>query len=480
MMSSSWKAAILLLPFLPSSTASYSSASAPNGTIPLPTSPDLPPITSWPSSLPGVPYTSQLPDTELTSILQQIDPVRIQAIVEKLVSFGTRHTQSSQTDPKRGIGAARDWILKEYEGYAESSGGAMTVELQSYVQGVGGRISAPTNISNIIATLKGSSEPERIVIVSGHYDSRNTNVSNFIDDAPGADDDASGVAIAMELARIMATHRPLATIQFAAVAGEEQGLLGSTFMAQTLANRSANVQGMWTNDIVGSPIGDDGKNQSNIIRLFAQGIPTNESSTLATQRLSIGGENDSPARQLARFTVNVASNPITGMQVETVYRADRYLRGGDHLPFLAAGYAANRFTEPREDFAHQHQDVRTENGTVFGDLPEFCDWAYIARVGRVTGAAVWSLALGPDGPRRVRVGTEGLTNDSLLKWGRVDGAVAYEVLWRGTDESSWRGVVEVGDVESVVVGISKDNVVFGVRSVGENGYKSPAVFPFPG
>ncbi|KAG4427123.1 hypothetical protein IFR05_017394, partial [Cadophora sp. M221] len=359
----------------------------------------------------------------LTSILQQVDPVRIQAIVEKLVSFGTRHTQSSQTDPERGIGAARDWILKEYESYAEASGGWMTVELQSYVQGVGGRISAPTNISNIITTLKGSSEPERIVIVSGHYDSRNTNVSNFIDDAPGADDDASGVAIAMELARIMATHRPLATIQFAAVAGEEQGLLGSTYMAQTLSNRSANVQGMWTNDIVGSPIGDDGKNQSNIIRLFAQGIPTNESTTRATQRLSIGGENDSPARQLARFTVDVSSNPVTGMQVETVYRADRYLRGGDHLPFLAAGYAANRFTEPREDFAHQHQDVRVENGTVYGDLPRFCDWEYIARVGRVTGAAAWSLAMGPDGPAGVRIGTEGLTNESLLRWGRVKGEV---------------------------------------------------------
>ncbi|KAL2075316.1 hypothetical protein VTL71DRAFT_259 [Oculimacula yallundae] len=489
MISSSWAAATaatLLLLFLPSTTATNSNTniylSSPNASLPFPTSPglSLPPITSWPSSLPGAPYTTQQPDEELATILSQIDPIRIKSIVEKLVSFGTRHTQSSQTDPERGIGAARDWILKEYEGYAANSEGAMTVELQSYVQGVAGRISAPTNISNIIATLKGSSEPERIVIVSGHYDSRNTNVSNFVDDAPGADDDASGVAIAMELARIMVTHRPHATIQFAAVAGEEQGLLGATFMAQTLANRSANVQGMWTNDIVGSPIGDDGKNQSNIIRLFAQGIPTNETSARATQRISIGGENDSPARQLARFTVDVGSNAVTGMQVETVYRADRYLRGGDHLPFLAAGYAANRFTEPREDFAHQHQDVRVENSTQYGDLPEFCDWYYISRVGRVTGAAAWSLAQGPDGPRGVSVDTAGLTNDSLLKWRRVVGAVGYEVLWRGTDESSWRGVVSVGDVESASLGISKDNVVFGVRSVGESGFKSPAVFPFPG
>ncbi|KAK0124245.1 hypothetical protein ONS95_009220 [Cadophora gregata] len=482
MISSSCKVATLLLSFLPYTSATYSyypSSTPTNATIPIPTSP-CDAVTAWPSDLPGVPYTSQSPDEELTSILEQVDPVRIQAIVEKLVSFGTRHTQSSQTDPARGIGAARDWILKEYQGYAEQSEGWMTVELQSYVQSPGGRISAPTNISNIIATLKGTSEPERIVIMSGHYDSRNTNVSNSVDDAPGADDDASGVAIAMELARIMATHRPLATIQFAAVAGEEQGLLGSTYMAQILANASANVQGMWTNDIVGSPIGDDGKNQSNIIRIFAQGIPTNESTSRAAQRLSIGGENDSPARQLARFTVDVASNPLTGMQVETVYRLDRYLRGGDHAPFLAAGYAANRFTEPREDFAHQHQDVRVENGTQYGDLAEFCDFYYISRVGKVTGAAAWSLAQGPDGPKNVTLDTAGLTNDSLLRWRGVKGAVGYEVLWRGTDESVWRGVVDVGDVQSAMVGISKDNVVFGVRSVGGNGYKSPAVFPFPG
>lgn len=284
----------------------------------------------------------------------------------------------------------------------------------------------------------------------------------------------------MELARIMATHRPLATIKFAAVAGEEQGLLGSTYFAQSLANSSANVQGMWTNDIVGSPIGDDGLNQSTILRLFAQGIPSNESTRRASQRVSIGGENDSPARNLGRFTVDVASNAVTGMHVEPVYRTDRYLRGGDHLPFLEAGYAANRFTEPREDFRHQHQDVRVENGTLFGDLTVFCDFAYIARVGKVTGAAAWSLANAPDGPGNVTLDTAGLTNDSLLRWARVRGAVAYEILWRGTDEPVWRGVVGVGDVESASVAIRKDNVVFGARSVGGNGLRSLGVFPFPG
>ncbi|KAE8450997.1 hypothetical protein EG329_005437 [Mollisiaceae sp. DMI_Dod_QoI] len=267
---------------------------------------------------------------------------------------------------------------------------------------------------------------------------------------------------------------------FAAVAGEEQGLLGSSYLAQLLSNRSANVEGMWTNDIVGSPVGDDGKNQSNIVRLFSQGIPTNETRTRASQRLSVGGENDSPSRQLGRFTRDVASNEVTGMNVEMVYRADRYLRGGDHLPFLAAGYPAARFTEPRENFAHQHQDVRIDNGTKYGDLPEFCDYYYISRVGKVTGAAAWSLAMAPDVPKNVTVDTRNLTNDTTLKWAKVSGAASYEIVWRPTSERFWTHVLEVGDVSEVTVGVSKDNVEFGIRSVGANGYRSPAVFPFPG
>lgn len=283
----------------------------------------------------------------------------------------------------------------------------------------------------------------------------------------------------MELARIMATHRPAATLMFVAVAGEEQGLYGSTYLAQTLANSSANVAGMWTNDIVGSPIGDDGNNSSNIIRLFAQGTPSNESKAITADRLSIGGENDSPARQLGRFTRDVGSNAVTNMSVETVYRTDRYLRGGDHLPFLEAGYAANRFTEPRENFDHQHQDVRVVNDTQYGDLPQFCDYYYISRVGKVTGAAVWSLANGPAAPTNVTVDTTQLTNDSTFYWNKVDAAAEYEVVWRPTDQPFWTHVISVGDVVTATVPLSKDNVEFGIRSVGANGYRSPAVLPFP-
>ncbi|KUJ22165.1 putative zinc metalloprotease [Mollisia scopiformis] len=473
MVSSLYIAGSLLASLIPSNAKyQYSNSSIP--------STNLYPTDSWTSGQVGISYTTQLPDTELTTILQEIDPLRIQAIIEKLVSFGTRHTLSTQTDPGRGIGAARDWLLGQYKGFAEESEERMEIELQSYVQGVANRISFLANISNVVATLKGSGDPERIVVISGHYDSRNTDVMNFVDDAPGADDDASGVAISLELTRVMAKHRPTATIIFAAVAGEEQGLYGSTYLAQLLSNHSANVEGMWTNDIVGSPVGDDGKNHSNIVRLFAQGVPTTETSTRASQRLSIGGENDSPARQLGRFTRDVASNNVTGMNVELIYRADRYLRGGDHMPFLRAGYPAVRFTEPRENFAHQHQDVRVSNGMQFGDLPEFCDFNYIARVGRVTGAAVWSLAMAPDMPKNVTIDAKELTNDSELRWEKVVGAKGYEVLWRGTSERDWGSVLEVGDVSGARIGVSKDNMIFGVRSVGSNGYKSPAVFPFPG
>lgn len=283
----------------------------------------------------------------------------------------------------------------------------------------------------------------------------------------------------MELARIMATRDPVATIIFAAVAGEEQDLYGSTHLAQSLANHSVNVEGMFTNDIVGSPIGDDGRNSSNIIRLFAQGIPSNESTARKATRIQIGGENDSPTRELGRFTRDVASNSVTGMSVEIVYRQDRYLRGGDHSPFLAAGYPAGRFTEPRENFAHQHQNVRVENGIQYGDLPEFCDFYYISRVGKVSGAAIWSLANAPGVPTNVTINTSALTNNSTFLWNKVSGAMKYEIVWRPTIWPSWTHVIEVGNVSTATIDLSKDNVIFGVRSVGPNNYRSPAVLPFP-
>ncbi len=427
---------------------------------------------------PGDPIHPQPPDRELRALLREIDQRRIEATVRKLASFGTRHTLSTQDDPVRGIGAARDWIFRELKSY----GGALTVELQSYVQQPAPpRIPVATTITNVLATLRGSSAPDRIYVVSGHYDSRVTDVMNATADAPGADDDASGVAVAMELARVMANRRSEATIVFAAVAGEEQGLFGAHHMAQQFKAANADVQAMFTNDIVGSSVADDGTRDPRTVRLFAEGVPTAETPEQAAIRRSVGGENDSPSRQLARFVGSVAENGATGMNVRVIYRRDRYLRGGDHIAFLERGYPAARFTEPNEDYAHQHQDVVVVDGKQFGDLPEFCDFGYIARVAKVNAATLWSLAQAPGTPKGVQVRTSALTNDTELLWlrGTEPDLAGYEVVWRETTAADWTTVVRVGDVTSALVDLSKDNVFFGVRAVDRAGHRSPVSFPVP-
>lgn len=434
----------------------------------------------WPDG-PGTANGPQAPDAELRSILAAVDQKNVQAIVEKLVSFGTRHTLSTQDDPKRGIGAARDWIFDELTRYARRSNGRMTVEKQSFIQPVSNRVPTPTMITNVIATLHGSENSKRTYVVSGHYDSRVTDVMNSTSDAPGADDDASGVAVSMELARVMATHKPEATIVFAAVAGEEQGLYGSTHMAQAFQDAGADIQGMFTDDIVGSSTADDGTKDPFSVRLFTEGVPTDETTAEANTRRSVGGENDSPARQLGRFVTEVADNDATGMRVRVIYRRDRYLRGGDQIPFLERGYPAARFTEPNENFAHQHQDVRVENGQQFGDLPQFCDFAFVARVARVNGAALWSLANGPGTPKNVAIITSNLTNDTELSWDANTEAdlARYEVVWRPTLQDDWTNVVDAGKATRAVVNLSKDNVFFGVRAVDAAGHRSPVAFPVP-
>ncbi|MFF3752601.1 M20/M25/M40 family metallo-hydrolase [Streptomyces sp. NPDC002018] len=425
--------------------------------------------------------TVQAPGRELRELLKEIDRDRIEATVRRLAAFGTRHTLSTQDDPERGIGAARDWIYEEFKRYAAASGGRMTVELQSYIQEPASRIPVATRITNVVATLRGSVDPDRVHVVSGHYDSRASDVMDAESDAPGADDDASGVAVAMELARVMARRRPAATIVFAAVAGEEQGLYGAAHMAERFKAAGTNLQAMFTNDIVGSPKADDGTRDPYTVRLFAEGVPTAETPQQADVRRSVGGENDSPARQLARFVRDVADNDATGMNVRVIYRRDRYLRGGDHIPFLERGYAAARFTEPTEDFAHQHQDVRVENGRQYGDLPEFCDFGYIARVARVNGAALWTLAQAPAAPRGVKIVTSTLTNATELVWdaGTEPDLAGYEVVWRETTAPEWTHLTEADGATSHTVDLSKDNVFFGVRAVNRAGLRGPVAFPVP-
>jgi hypothetical protein len=305
---------------------------------------------------------------------------------------------------------------------------------------------------------------------------------NFTDDAPGADDDASGIAAMMELARVMATRAPEATIVFVGVAGEEQGLYGSAFMAKQYKAAGADIQGMFSNDIIGASKADDGASDPNHIRLFAEGVPTSETPQQASIRQSVGGEADSVSRQLARFVADVASNERTGMTVEIIYRRDRYLRGSDHISFLQQGYPANRFTEPNENFAHEHQNTRVENGVQFGDLMEFVDFDFLGRVTKVNAAALWSLANAPGTPKHLIIDTTQLTNDSTLRWdqGTEPDLLGYEVVWRPCTEPDWTRVIPVGNVTTATVDLSKDNVFFGVRAVDRDGHHSPVAFPVPG
>lgn len=428
------------------------------------------------------PATTQPPTRELRALLKEIDRDRMEATVRKLVSFGTRHTLSAQDSPVRGIGAARDWIAAELRSYAGASGGRMTVDLQSYVQEPATRIPTATRITNVIATLRGSVTPERVYVVSGHYDSRVTDVMDATSDAPGADDDASGVAVAMELARVMATRRPASTIVFAAVAGEEQGLYGATHMAEQFKSVGADVQGMFTNDIVGSSTADDGTRDPYTVRLFAEGVPSSETPEQAATRRSVGGENDSPSRQLARFVRDVADNDATGLHIRVIHRRDRYRRGGDHIPFLERAYPAARFTEPAEDFAHQHQDVRVdENGQQLGDLPEFCDFGFVGRVAKVNAAVLWTLAQAPGTPRGAKIITSTLTNSTQLVWtrGTEPDLAGYEIVWRETTAPEWTHVIAAGDVTTYEIDLSKDNAFFGVRAVNRAGNRSPVAFPDP-
>ena len=424
-------------------------------------------------------------DPNLRALLTQIDPSRIQATIQKLVSFGTRHTASSQTDPVMGIGAATAWVIGQMNAIAATSNGNMTVQQQSFVQPVSSRIPVPTTITNCTATLHGTASPQRFYVVTGHLDSRVTDVLDFTDDAPGADDDGSGVACVLELARVFATHQFPGTIVFATVDGEEEGLYGSSFMAAQMAAAGNDVQGMFSNDIIGTGDAHDGsKPDPFTVRLFVEGIPTNVTATQVALLQAVGGENDGASRQLGRFVKSVAPFNLTGMNIELIWRRDRYLRASDHVSFQGQGYPAARFTEPRENFDHEHQNTQVVNGAQLGDLIQFVDFNYIARVTGVNAAALWGLASSPSTPKNLQIHTNppvnfAGTNLTSLQWNANPDAnlTGYEVVMRGTTDSDWTSALPVGNVTSVTLNISKDNVQFGIRAVDQNGNRSPVAFP---
>jgi acetylornithine deacetylase/succinyl-diaminopimelate desuccinylase-like protein len=420
----------------------------------------------------------------IANIVRDIDARNIEATIRKLVSFGTRSTLSEQNDPKRGIGAARDWLYAEFLKAAEASNGRMTVEKQSYEQAKAARVPEPTILTNVVATLKGS-QPEatdRIYVVSGHYDSMCSSPTDAKCDAPGANDDASGTAAVLEMARVMAQYEFDATIVFMAVAGEEQGLLGSTHFAEQAKQKNWNVDAMFTNDIVGNSLGGNGVRDRGHVRVFSEGVPSNETAAEATTRRSVGGENDSASRQLARFIKETGDAFVPQFKVMMIYRRDRYGRGGDHIPFLERGYPAVRFTEVNEEFRHQHQNVRVENGVQYGDLPEFVDFAYIANVARVNAASLAALAWAPARPKGVTIIAQRLSNDTELRWeaNKEPDLADYEIVWRETTDAVWTNSKPVGNVTSFTMkGMSKDNYFFGVRAVDKDGNKSPVSYPRP-
>jgi hypothetical protein len=418
---------------------------------------------------------------DIDAITKEISPQRIQGYIAKLVGFGTRHTMSDTTSDTRGIGAARRWIKAELE---RCGAGKLDVQFQGHLHPVDNRISKPTEIVNVVATLPGTQAEsrDRYYVVSGHYDSRVTDVMNATADAPGANDDASGTAAVMEMACVMSRHRFDASLVFMTVAAEEQGLYGAGDYAKKAREKGMNIAGMLNNDIIGSSHDEHGKLDNGQVRLFAVGVPSVKEMTPELRtRVTTGGENDSITRQLARHVKETGEAYVPGFKVNIIYRLDRYLRGGDHSPFVDNGYAAVRFTEPNENFNHQHQDLRTEKGEKIGDLIEYTDPAYIAQVARVNAASLASLALAPAVPEDVKVRTRNLDNGTELVWkanGEPDLA-GYRIVWRDTTAPLWQGSKFVGNVTTYRLDMSKDNILFGVQAVDKDGNVSPAAYPVP-
>ena len=436
-------------------------------------------------ALPALAATPGARNPEIAAIARDISPARIEATIRHLVAFGTRNSLSSVDDEKRGIGAARRWIKSRLEECSREAGGRMKVEFDDHLVQGGSRVPRPTRFVNVVATLPGA-QPEsaqRHYVISGHYDSMPSSPVDGDSDAPGANDDASGTAVAMELACVMAKHKFDATLVFMAVAGEEQGLYGSTGFAKAARERGLDIEGMITNDIVGNTRSAEGAVDRSRLRLFAQGVPakpTLDADVVASLRT--GGENDLPTRQLARFIQEQGAKYVPDLKVQVVWRLDRYLRGGDHFPFLEAGYPAVRFTEPVEDWRHQHQDVRVENGVQYGDLPDFVDFGYVAQVARVNAAALAALALAPSAPKAVEMEAFKLENDTTLRWqaNPEPDVAGYRIVWRETTSPDWQFSRDVGNVTRFTLqGVSKDDFSFGVQAYDQEGNISVATYPHP-
>ncbi len=427
-------------------------------------------------------------DAHVAELIQRVSAEHIRQTIEKLVSFQNRSTISAQDEESikagKGVGAAREWIKAEFERYSKDCGGCLEVKTDAFTEPPGERIPKPTEITNVYAVLRGSdpAQANRIVLVTGHYDSRNSDTFNGTDPAPGANDDGSGTAVSLECARVLSQAvsnkvKFPATIIFLTVAGEEQGLNGSKHFAEMAKQQGWKLEAVLNNDIVGGNLGAG--QDASVVRVFSEGLPAVASEAEIKRIRSLGGESDSTSRELARYIADVGRSYDAGVKPLLIFRLDRFLRGGDHSSFNQQGFAAVRFTEFREDYNHQHQNVRSENGIEYGDLPKFVDFDYVGHVARLNAAALASLALGPAAPGSVKILTKNLENDTTLTWETSVGAASYEVVWRSTSAADWEYAQLVSGGARATLSVSKDNVIFGVRAVDAAGHRSLPVVPAP-
>ena len=420
-------------------------------------------------------------DAEIEKYVSEVSSDSLKAHINKLVSFGTRHTMSSTTDSKKGIGAARNWVLRKFKDYAKNADGRMEIYLlNQIIQPDGKRINQPTDLGDAIAVLHGTNpNDQRIFMIGGHLDSRVTDVLNAKDTAPGANDDGSGVGAVLETARILSKSKFPATVVFVAFSGEEQGLLGAKMLADKAKAENWQLEALLNNDMVGNNLTSETNliNQ-NQLRVFSEGLPQYELDKKAQNIRNLGLENDGNARQLARYIKEIGERYVSNLEVKLIYRNDRFLRGGDHTAFVNNGFTAVRLTEFNENYDHQHQDIRKENGKQFGDLPEFMDFEYFRKNVGVNVSVLANLAKAPSKPENVKMEVKELTNYTSLNWekpkfGEVSG---YYVLMRDTDSSVWQKKFFTKE-NSMKLPYSKDNYFFAVQAVNANGNESLIVIP---
>ncbi len=424
-------------------------------------------------------FAADDPQAQLTAIAEAVDPQALHATIEKLVSFGTRHTLSDTVSETRGIGAARRWAKARFEAISRDCGGCLEIVTPSQMV-TGKRVPVASEVMDIVAIQRGTSDPKRVVAITGHIDSRVTDVMDIAHDAPGANDDASGVAAVLESARLLSTRRFAATIVYGVLAGEEQGLYGGKVLADYAQEKGWQVEADLNNDIVGNSHGQDGVDDNGVVRVFSEGTKALETPAQAARRRYNGGELDSPSRNLARFVAGLADRTLVNFRVAMVYRTDRYGRGGDQVEFLEHGFPAVRFTEPHEDYRREHQDVRIAQGVPYGDTIDRVDFDYLAQVTRLNAITLAALANAPAPVRGVAI-SGAVTTDTVMTWTPQAGVASYRVWWRDTTAPQWQRsrsyAAGVDPGHAVLKNIDLDDFFFGVSAVSADGWESPVTFP---